>query len=133
MNNPFGISDKSYSLLMETIRSFPEIEKVILFGSRAMGNYKKGSDIDLAITGTRVAVETALHLKRILNHELPIPYHVDVVPMKSVNNPGLKAHIAEHGKTLWKREDEPTGGSKKEDNTPRGSKRENHPPGTSKK
>ncbi len=87
---------------------------------------------DLAIAGNRVSEETALNLKRILNHELPIPYHVDVVHLESVTNPALKAYIADQGKTLWNREDDPPGESKKEDKPPGDFERENKPPGKSK-
>ncbi len=44
MNNKFGIYDKSYDLIVEAIAKVREIDKAVIFGSRAMGNYKKGSD-----------------------------------------------------------------------------------------
>lgn len=40
--------------ILEEIRKYSEINKAIIFGSRAIGNYKKGSDIDLAITGDKI-------------------------------------------------------------------------------
>lgn len=46
-----GITDKSFHLLINTFSSYPEVEQVIIFGSRAKGNFKKGSDIDLTIKG----------------------------------------------------------------------------------
>lgn len=45
----FGITEKSYQLLLDAFVKYQEVEEVILFGSRAKGTYKKGSDIDLAI------------------------------------------------------------------------------------
>ena len=49
--NPLGITDKSYQHLINAISNYPEIEQVLVFGSRAKGNYKNGSDVDLAIKG----------------------------------------------------------------------------------
>lgn len=51
--NPFGISEKSYNLMKATLVQYSEIESVILFGSRAKGNYTHGSDIDIAIKGKK--------------------------------------------------------------------------------
>ena len=93
MSNPFGISDHSYTLLIETLAKWPEIEEVILFGSRAKGNYKKGSDIDLAIKGEQCSASLALDLKAYINEELPIPYMVDIVDYNSLQHQNLREHI----------------------------------------
>ena len=50
--NPFGISDKSYQILQQYFARKPNIEKVVIFGSRARGTCRNGSDIDLALFGT---------------------------------------------------------------------------------
>ena len=47
----YGLLDRNLKFILEAISKYPEIEEVIIFGSRAMGNYKKGSDIDLALKG----------------------------------------------------------------------------------
>ena len=47
--NEFGITEKSYGLILEAFLKYTDIEEVLVFGSRAMGNYKTGSDIDFAI------------------------------------------------------------------------------------
>ena len=75
--NTYGISEKSYFLLLNTFSKYPEIEEVILFGSRAKGNYKKGSDIDLAIKGEYCNKQIAMNINGFVNEELPTPYHVD--------------------------------------------------------
>ena len=91
--NPFGITNKSFQLLMGTFAEIPQIEEVVLFGSRAKGTYKKGSDIDLAIKGEDCTVQLALTLQGILNEELPIPYMVDVVHYESLEHQDLIEHI----------------------------------------
>ena len=53
--NDHGISKRTFDLLMKTFGDFPEVEQVVLFGSRAKGNYNSGSDIDLAVKGNDVS------------------------------------------------------------------------------
>lgn len=91
--NRFGISEKSFALLQEAFKKYPQVEEVIIFGSRAKGNYKKGSDIDLAIKGPNCSTDLAWTLQAYLNEELPIPYMVDVVDYNSLEHRELKEHI----------------------------------------
>jgi len=101
--NSYGIYNKSFTLIMDSFKSFPEIEKVIIYGSRAMGNYKKGSDIDLAIIGDHITLNTVNKLSAKLNEDLPIPYYFDVLDYKSLSNINLKNHIDEEGKLIYER------------------------------
>ncbi len=103
MNNSFGIYDKSFNLIRESLAEFPEIEKAIIFGSRAMGNHKKGSDIDIAICGENVNHNITSRLNGKLNEELPIPYFVDVVNYNLINLEELKEHIENNGKIIYER------------------------------
>jgi len=103
MNNNFGITEKSYMLMMEAISGFSEIEKVLIFGSRALGNYKSGSDIDIAIFGEKVSFETVARLHGKLNEVLPIPYFIDVVNFNTIELNGLKEHIIDEGKEIFNR------------------------------
>ncbi len=103
MNNSFGIYDKSFTLIRESLAEFPEIEKAVIFGSRAMGNHKKGSDIDIAICGENVNHNTTSRLYGKLNEELPIPYFVDVVNYNLINLEELKEHIENNGKIIYER------------------------------
>ncbi len=97
----FGITTKSYTLIQNTFSKFPEIEKVLIYGSRAMGNFKPGSDIDLAVSGSNITVETILKLKILLEQELPVPYFFDITHYETISNSALKAHIDEFGKLFY--------------------------------
>jgi uncharacterized protein len=101
--NRFGIYDKTFLFMLETFKSFTEIEHVIIYGSRAIGNYKKGSDIDLAIVGEKVDLHTVNKLSVKLNEELPVPYYFDVLDYNSLSNQELKKHIDQEGKFLYSR------------------------------
>jgi len=95
--NRFGLSDPQIGLIKEAISRFDEIESVVLFGSRAMGNYKPGSDMDLAIKGSCITEETVRTLSTLLNEELPLPHFFDVVHYNTLNNTALMRHIDEEG------------------------------------
>ncbi len=101
MNNPFGISEKSHKLLIETFAKYRQIKEVLIFGSRAKGNYKPGSDIDLTIKGEQCSEQLALDIKGYINEELPIPYHVDIVDYASLQQPELKEHIDRVGMVFY--------------------------------
>jgi predicted nucleotidyltransferase len=82
------------------IKKFPEIEKAKIFGSRAIGNYKRGSDIDIAIIGNNITFGTVLRLKNYLE-DSTLPYFVDILDYKSIKNQELKKHIDEKGIELY--------------------------------
>lgn len=108
MSNPateahFGIAQRSFDLIIEAIKARPEIERVVLFGSRAMGNAKHGSDIDLAIAGSGVTEATASALSKELNERLPIPYYVDVVVYDDGLDEAVADHIRTEGRELYRR------------------------------
>lgn len=98
--NTFGISEKSYMLLLQVLKQIPDIEKVIIFGSRAKDTCHKGSDIDLAISGPKLSVASALEISAILNEREPLPYHVDVVHYESIENKSLRDHIDRVGQII---------------------------------
>lgn len=92
----FGLPQKSYQLMLGALVRFPEIESAAIFGSRAMGNYKPGSDVDIVLKGRQVTAQTVLSLSCLLNEQLPIPYQFDVVNYQDIDNPSLKEHIDEY-------------------------------------
>jgi len=97
----FGLTDQDEKHIQSALLRFPEIERAILFGARAMGNSKKGSDVDLAIVGQNTTSTTVLRLRALLNEELPLPYFFDVVKYETITNDNLKRHIDEHGVVLF--------------------------------
>lgn len=99
----FGLTEKTYELLIKTLNSYNEIEKVCVFGSRAIGNYKNGSDVDVCIYGKSVTERTISKLNIELNENLPIPYYFDIIYYDNIENNGLKEHIDKEGKILYLR------------------------------
>ena len=99
----FGLSENTYQLICSILSNFPGIEKAIIYGSRAKGNYRIGSDIDLAIIGDQLTFDIVINLLNILD-ESDLPYNFDITLYKSIDNLELKEHIDRAGKVFYKKE-----------------------------
>ena len=98
----FGLNARDLDLIIETLRRHPDIEDALVFGSRAMGNYKPGSDVDIALKGN-LKPETLIDVAVELNERLPLPYKFDVVAYSTLSHQPLIEHIDQYGKILYKR------------------------------
>lgn len=96
MSDLGGLPEPTREQISAVLRRFPQIRWVKLYGSRALGRQRPGSDIDLAFSAPQDcsgALAGALE-------ELPIPYLVDVTHWDSLRHEGLRHHIASVG-VLW--------------------------------
>ena len=98
----FGLKEHDIDLISGVFSKYPEIKEVIIYGSRAKGNYKPGSDIDLVIKGTPIFMDIIAEIKFKLEEDLPLPYFFDVADFNSINNPELIEHINRVGKIFYK-------------------------------
>ncbi len=101
---PYGLQDRDLKHIIEAVQAFPEIDSVVLFGSRAKGTQKIASDVDLSIKGESVTYATAVRLADMLNEEKPLPYFFDVLHYESINEPRLVEHIDRAGVVIFARE-----------------------------
>jgi predicted nucleotidyltransferase len=99
----FGLLDRDVQYINEAISKFETIEKVVIFGSRAMGNYKKGSDVDISIFGKQVTREDIFKLDDYLNEIYPLPYFFDIHHYENISNDKLKKHIDDEGEIVFER------------------------------
>ena len=88
----FGLSEDNIIKIKSIFSEFPEIEEVIIFGSRAKGNYKNGSDIDLALKGSNLNLKLANSISNKLD-DLFLPYTFDLVIYSQIENEDLIDHI----------------------------------------
>ena len=95
-----GLTNRDRDTIWGILEKYPKIETVHIFGSRAKGVFKTGSDIDLAILNEGLGFIELMRLKSDFE-DSTLPYHVDVVYYPEVNNPDLKAHIDRVGKTFY--------------------------------
>lgn len=98
-----GLSEQDWELIRQSLDQFPEIERVILFGSRALGNYKKGSDVDLAIVGDTITHRTLTGLHEWLNDVCPLPYMFDLLDYAAISHENLRQHIDTSGRDVYRR------------------------------
>lgn len=99
----FGLLERDINYIKIAIKKSEEIERAVIFGSRSMGNYKKGSDIDLAIMGENITKDTMFKLNEYLNEEYPLPYFFDIINYSEITNENLIHHIDYFGKEIYKR------------------------------
>lgn len=94
-----GLAFEETAILCAVFRKYPQIERVILFGSRAKGTAKPNSDIDLALVGDVddfFAEQIALELD-----DTPLPYKYDVKSLNHIDNQELLDHINRIGVTIY--------------------------------
>ncbi|WP_198416769.1 nucleotidyltransferase family protein [Marinilabilia rubra] len=95
----FGLSKTTIDRLLNVFNKFDVVQQVILFGSRAKGNFKEGSDIDLALIGDGLNFETIRKLE-IKIDDLMLPYDVDLIIYDKIKETKLKEHIKRMGVEL---------------------------------
>ena len=101
----FGLRRQDIAEIINIFRQFPAVEEAWIFGSRAKGTYKKGSDIDIAIKGREIDHKLVMALSSRFNEETSMPYFFDIVHYDALTDPELRAHIDRVGKRFFLRED----------------------------
>lgn len=100
---PWGLQAQTIEKMRWVFARHPEVESVAIYGSRAKGTYRRGSDIDLTIAGDAVDVDT---LRKLINEldDLMLPYTIDLSIKRMIENPALLNHIARVGHTFYTRD-----------------------------
>ncbi len=88
-----GLKDSDLVVIREILGRFPDVESATVYGSRALGTQKPGSDVDIALIGKDVSRNTVIQVSALLNEESPLPYHFDVTNYHTIKNTQLKEHI----------------------------------------
>lgn len=97
---PYGLPPHVLEQLTAVFRAWPQIERVILYGSRAKGNFRKGSDIDLCLEGQILEVPDLLKLNTQID-DLLLPWKVDLSLKHMIDNPNVLAHIERVGVPIY--------------------------------
>ncbi len=98
----FGLSDKVIEEIQDVFRRHIEVEKVLIFGSRAKGNYRAGSDIDLAVIGNNVDYRLILKIGCEID-SLELLYGIDLLDYQSKKNTPIGEHIDRVGQIFYER------------------------------
>lgn len=87
-----GLTKKQSDTLLTILNRYSVVDDALLFGSRAKGNFKPGSDIDLAVKGKDITRRTVACLNADFEGS-DLPYFVDVVHYDRISNAALREHI----------------------------------------
>jgi len=101
--NESGLSEKTVRAVQAVLSNYPKIEKAILYGSRANGNYRNGSDIDLTLVGEEMTLSDLSKLEWEID-DLLLPYKFDISLFHQISTPSMIEHIERVGKEFWVRE-----------------------------
>ena len=96
----FGLPGAAVAALCGVLAQFPQIDRAIVYGSRAKGNYRPGSDIDLTLDAPTLTLTELLRIETKLD-DLMLPYQMDVSLLSQIDNPKMRSHIDCVGKVLW--------------------------------
>jgi len=99
----FGLKDETIEKIFEVFKKFSQIEEVILYGSRAKGNSKPSSDIDLTLKGEAISIKELNRIDLVLD-DLLLPYKFDLSIYQHIDNPDLIEHINRVGKVFYKKD-----------------------------
>ena len=102
MNPDHGLSPQTIARIGEVLARFPEVEKATLFGSRAKGTHRPGSDIDLALAGHGLDWRTFSRIEDAFDETL-LPYSFSLIGHNAETDRDVAAHIARVGILLYER------------------------------
>lgn len=103
MNNMYGLEKEEMNLLQHIFAETNGLKEVVLYGSRAKGNYKPFSDIDITLKGEGLTEDTLNDICYRLS-ESSLPYFCDVSLYHQLKTPALISHINRKGKTIYRQD-----------------------------
>ena len=101
MSTPeFGLPLATLNTIRGILAEVPAVKKAVIYGSRAKGTHRPGSDIDLTLFGEALDLDTLGHMATRLE-ESPIPYQVDLSIFELIDHAGLREHIERVGQVFY--------------------------------
>lgn len=97
----YGLNKTVIEKISDVFEAHPDIDEAIIYGSRAIGNYREGSDIDITLKGD-ISFESLLGIERKLD-DLMLPYKFDISRYNTIKNNDLLSHIQRVGKVFYKK------------------------------
>ena len=104
----YGLKDIHIKKISSVFANYKAIDKVILYGSRAKGNYHNSSDIDLSLVGNSLDLSMLLQIENKLDDML-LPYKIDLSILSKIENPDLIEHINRVGVVFYQKTETNTG------------------------
>ena len=98
----YGLKQQELESIKQIFSSFSEVEKAIIYGSRAKGTYKPNSDIDISMMGSELTLGILNQISWKLD-DLLLPYTFDLSNFHQINNVALVEHIERLGKVIYEK------------------------------
>lgn len=92
----FGLKPHTISAIQRVFAQHPQLERAVLYGSRAKGNYRPGSDIDLTLFGESLTYADLCRIETEID-DLLLPYTLDLSLYAQIDNADLREHIKRVG------------------------------------
>jgi predicted nucleotidyltransferase len=99
----FGLPTGTLQKIIELFKNHSEIQRAYIYGSRAKGNFKPGSDIDICIFSSTMDLSAKFKLDLELD-DLLLPYKIDLAVFQMIENQNLIEHIQRAGVTIYQKE-----------------------------
>jgi len=99
----FGLKETTIQQICGVLAKYPPVEKAVLYGSRAKGNYKNGSDIDLTLYGGADLTLNVLYRLSDDLDDLLLPYTIDLSIFSQISDPDVLEHIQRVGVTFYEK------------------------------
>ncbi len=96
----YGLSGETIDGIRKVFQNFPELREVVLYGSRAMGNYRNGSDIDITLKGKDLNLQFLNRISLELD-DLMLPYTFDISLYHHIDSEELIDHIKRRGVVFY--------------------------------
>ncbi|MGC8785258.1 MAG: nucleotidyltransferase domain-containing protein [Armatimonadota bacterium] len=100
----YGLSDTAIAQIHAVLQKYPQVQRAVLYGSRAKGNYKPGSDIDLTLVGGEDLTLDVLYRIAWELDDLLLPYTFDLSIFHQIDDPDVTDHIQRVGVVFYDRE-----------------------------
>ena len=98
----FGLKDDTIAKIQGVFASHPQVDKAVIYGSRAKGNQKNGSDIDLTLHGKELTLNILYKIMEDID-ELLLPYTIDLSIFHELSDPDFIDHIQRVGITFYEK------------------------------
>lgn len=102
----YGLSQGTVEKICSVFARFPEVDQAILYGSRAKGNFKPGSDIDLTLHGKNLDSNILGRISSDLD-DLLLPYTIDLSIFEKLTHEPLREHIKRVGMVFYQKKQQP--------------------------
>ena len=100
----YGLPETSFQSICDVLASYPQVDRAILYGSRAKGNYRNGSDIDLTLQGgEELTLRTLFRIMDDLD-DLLLPYTMDLSLFRHISDADLIDHIQRVGVVFYRKD-----------------------------